>query len=94
MPGPYFRGALYAPNSIAHDIIRLVFIFALLALVAAAIYALVRYVESTRSTSPTPAASAPSPSEETPESVLRMRLARGEIDEEEYRSKMSVLTSA
>ena len=42
--------------------------------------------------SPTRAAVPPQPAGGAPQEILRMRLARGEISEDEYRSRTSALT--
>jgi uncharacterized membrane protein len=79
----------------AHWALMLVGLVLLIAIVAAAIYAIVRYVESSRTRLVTPAgqssgSSAPVVSDSA-ESTLRMRLATGEISEDEFRSRWSAL---
>lgn len=61
----------------------------LAALVATAIYAIVRFIDASRPLRPSIARDAP-PLDQA-ESALRMRLATGEVSEEEYRSRLSAL---
>lgn len=63
------------------------------ALVALGVIALVRYVGRPAShgpTSPVPPPAAP-PARPTPEQLLAERLARGEIDPDEYRARLATL---
>ncbi|MFJ9608412.1 SHOCT domain-containing protein [Kitasatospora sp. NPDC101176] len=66
------------------------------ALLAVGVVALVRYVGRTTqhhptAPPPTGATDRPTPDRPTPEQVLAERLARGEIDHDEYRQRLGVL---
>jgi putative membrane protein len=63
---------------------------AFIALVAAAVVAAVRYAQSPKS----PSTSTSGLSIDSPENLLKMRLARGEINEDEYRSRMAALSGS
>jgi uncharacterized membrane protein len=71
-----------------HWLAQLVLFALLVAILVLGAIALIRYLRANPSALSTRSPETPS----TPEDVLRMRLARGEIDAEEFRSTMSALT--
>jgi putative membrane protein len=73
-----------------HWLAQAVLLVLVMALVALAVVALVHYLRSVPH-SPATDTSVASPNLPTPEDILRMRLARGEISAEEYTSTMSTL---
>ena len=92
MPGfyPRMHPGYDAGYSLGHWIIVAVLLTLFVALVAAGVVAVIHF---TRQAALPPAKSA-DPATSTPEDVLRMRLASGEIGEDEFKSRMSVLAGA